>query len=117
MKIKTGLRLLALCSLVIFGVIGHSGCANIIPPTGGPKDTIPPILISAVPHDTTRHCKGNKIVFNFDEYIDGKDIRTNLVVNPVPKIEPITDAKLRTITIKLKDTLEENTTYSLNFYK
>ncbi len=107
----------AFFSLLIVGAIGHSGCANIIPPTGGPKDTIPPILVSAVPHDTTRNFKGNKIVFTFDEYIDGKDIRANLVVSPVPKIEPITDAKLRTITIKLKDTLEQNTTYSLNFYR
>jgi uncharacterized protein (DUF2141 family) len=56
-------------------------------------------------------------VFKFDEYIDAKDIRTELVVNPLPKVEPITDGHLQTITVKLKDTLLPNTTYTLNFYK
>ena len=46
-----------------------------------------------------------------------KDIRTELVVNPVPKIEPIADGHLQTVTVKLKDTLQPNTTYTLNFYK
>jgi len=117
MKIQNGLLYFVFFPLLIIGAIAHSGCANIIPPTGGPKDTIPPILVTVNPHDTSTNFKGNKIVFNFNEYVDGKDIRTELIVSPVPKVEPITDAKLKTITIKLKDTLEPNTTYSLQFYK
>ena len=26
-----------------------TGCANIVPPTGGPKDTLPPVLMTADP--------------------------------------------------------------------
>ena len=44
-----------------------------------------------------------------------KDIRNNLTVNPVPKIPPIVTSHLKTITVELKDTLQPNTTYSLNF--
>src|SRR5579859_1830320 len=102
MKIKTGLFFLILFSLLIVCIVGPTGCANIVAPLGGPKDTIPPRLVSAIPKDSAKHFTGTKIIFNFDEYIDGKDIRTELLVSPVPKIDPIVDTKLRTVTIRIK---------------
>jgi uncharacterized protein (DUF2141 family) len=117
MKLRDALLLFSFLLLLFAGAATPMGCANIIPPTGGPKDTLPPVLLSAAPVEFSRHITGNKIVFKFDEYIDAKDIRTELVVNPVPKVEPITDGHLQTVTVKLKDTLQPNTTYTLNFYK
>lgn len=108
---------LTLGSLLIFGVVCFPGCANIVPPSGGPRDTIPPRLVSALPVDSVKHFAEKKIILNFNEYIDGKDLRTELVVNPVPKVDPIIDAKLKVITIRLKDTPQANTTYSLTFGK
>jgi hypothetical protein len=93
------------------------GCANIVPPTGGPKDTIPPVLVAAVPKDSAKKFTGNKIILTFNEYIDGRDIRNELMVSPVPKIDPIIDAKLRTVTIRIKDTPQASTTYALYFNK
>lgn len=98
-------------------MLGISGCANIIPPTGGLRDSLPPVLIKAAPENNTMHFDGKTIVFNFNEYVDLKDVRQDLVVSPVPKSDPTVEAKLRTVTVKLKDTLEPNTTYSLNFGK
>lgn len=109
--------LFSLFFLLIAGAATHMGCASIIPPTGGPRDTLPPVLLSALPVEFSKHITGNKFVFKFDEYIDAKDIRTELIVNPVPKVEPITDGHLQNVTVKLKDTLLPNTTYTLNFYK
>jgi uncharacterized protein (DUF2141 family) len=117
MKLRDALSLFSFSLLLFAGAAMHMGCANIIPPTGGPKDTLPPVLLTAAPVEFAKHVSGNKIVFKFDEYIDYKDIRTELVVNPVPKIDPITDSHLQTVTVKLKDTLQPNTTYTLNFYK
>lgn len=117
MKIKTGLLCLFLFALTIVCILGPTGCANIVAPLGGPKDTIPPRLVSAVPKDSAKEFKGNKIIFNFDEYIDSKDIRTELLVSPLPKVEPIVDAKLRTVTVRIKDTLQGSTTYALFFGK
>jgi len=111
------LNFLVFFSLVLFGAIGHLGCANIMAPTGGPRDTIPPRLVSALPADSVKRFTGKKIVLNFNEYIEGKDIRTELLVNPVPKTDPIVDTKLRTVTVRIKDTLQDNTTYSLQFGK
>lgn len=103
--------------LIITISVAHieSGCANIIPPGGGPKDTIPPKLISAFPKDSAINVSSNKITLVFDEYVNVKDAQTNLIVSPVPKNFPLVDFKLKNVTIKLKDSLEPNTTYSFNF--
>lgn len=92
-----------------------TGCAQIGSPTGGPKDTTAPILVVANPPQFTTQFKGNKIVFTFNEYIDVKEVQNNLVVSPFPKVMPQVDFKLKTVTVKLKDTLQPNTTYALDF--
>ncbi|WP_076376972.1 Ig-like domain-containing protein [Filimonas lacunae] len=92
----------------------HS-CANIIPPSGGPKDSLPPVLVSAVPRDSALHFNSDKIVITFDEYVTLDNAQQNLIVSPVPKNAPQVSGKLRTITVKLRDSLEANTTYSINF--
>jgi hypothetical protein len=117
MKIKNGVTLFFFFSILITGAMTHSGCANIVPPLGGPRDTIPPKLISAVPADRNLHYNAPKIVFNFNEYIDVKEVRDNLIVSPVQKVDPLVDYKLRTMTVKMKDTLQPNTTYVLDFGK
>jgi len=115
MKCKIPLLLPVLFIISVFNLTIPTGCANIIPPMGGPRDSIPPVLISVTPVDSSRHITPKKIVFNFNEYIDGKDIHDNLIVSPVPKIDPLVDSKLRTVTIEIKDTLQPNTTYSFDF--
>ena len=91
-----------------------SGCAQIVAPTGGPRDTIPPVLVSTNPKVPATHFSGNRITLYFDEYVQIKDIQQNLLVSPSPKFNPYIDSKLRTVTIRLRDTLEPNTTYTIN---
>ncbi len=116
MKINNGLLFFLLFCMIVAGSFGYSGCANIVPPMGGPKDTLPPRLVSVNPPAYSRHVNKNMITFNFDEYIDPKDVSSELIVSPLPKSTPITYAHLRLMTVKLKDTLQPNTTYSLNFH-
>jgi hypothetical protein len=92
-----------------------TGCANIVPPTGGPRDSLPPVLLIADPKMKALHVNGNKIILTFDEYIDLKEIRNNLIVSPVPKVMPTVTSHLKVITIEMRDTLQPNTTYALNF--
>jgi hypothetical protein len=101
--------------ILTISVLTGPGCANIIPPQGGPRDSLPPVLLKATPGDSTRNFTGNKITFTFDEFIELQDIQGNINVSPSPKINPAVDYKLNTITVKLKDSLESNTTYSINF--
>ncbi|MBK8496527.1 MAG: Ig-like domain-containing protein [Chitinophagaceae bacterium] len=44
-----------------------------------------------------------------------EDPQTNLLISPFPKKTPAVDFKLKTVTVKLKDSLLPNTTYSINF--
>jgi hypothetical protein len=74
-------------------------------------------LVSALPRDTATNIdvKTKQFVLTFSEYVEVKDAQTNLIVSPVPKNLPMVDYKLRNVTIKLKDSLERNTTYSFDF--
>ena len=108
-------RYISVLTLIIYIANIQTGCANIIPPTGGPKDTIPPRLVAALPKDSATNVNTTKISLIFDEFVEVKDVQSNLIVSPVPKNQPFVDYKLRNVTIKLRDSLEPNTTYSLNF--
>ena len=72
-----------LCSLFIaLKLLVLTGCAGIVPPTGGPKDTIPPRLVMALPADSATNVKIPKFVLTFDEYIDMTDPVQNVLISP-----------------------------------
>jgi len=91
------------------------GCANIVPPQGGSRDTLPPVLIHVTPGDSSTRFSSKKIDFYFDEYIDVQDPQTQLLVSPYPTISPTVDARLRDLSVRLKDSLLPNTTYTIDF--
>src|SRR5690242_11362309 len=93
----------------------QSGCANQIPPTGGPRDSLPPVLLHVAPGDSTLGFTGKKVVLNFNEYVQLDNAQKNVLINPTPKNMPTIEQKLRTISVTLRDTLEENTTYTIDF--
>ena len=108
-----------LCFLIILSVLKIavlSGCANIIPPTGGDRDSLPPHLVKVTPPDSSTNFSKKTITFTFDEYItEPQDFFKNLIVSPTYVKAPVYEVKLRTLTINIKDTLEPNTTYYYNF--
>lgn len=103
--------------LILAAFAGSPGCANIIPPEGGPRDSLAPRAIAVRPADSTRNFNERRITFNFDEYVEVQNAQQNLVVSPLPKNMPIVEAKLKTVTVRIRDTLEPNTTYAFNFTK
>ena len=115
MKIYNSIIILAAAAFCYFLTFLISGCAQIGMPTGGPRDSIPPVLLNANPPNRTIHFEGNKIVLTFDEYVQLKDVQKNLLVAPEPKITPNVTSKLKTVSIKIRDTLQPNTTYSFQF--
>ncbi|HEY5408822.1 MAG TPA: Ig-like domain-containing domain [Ginsengibacter sp.] len=98
------------CAVYAVSILGSS-CAQIGAPTGGPRDSIPPKLLNANPPNGTTNFKGNRITLTYDEYVQIQKLQENLLVSPTPKITPNIDYKLKTVTIKIRDTLEPNTTY------
>jgi len=97
-------------------LLGLVRCGQPLPPVGGAKDTLAPVLVKAMPKDSMLNFQGNKIVLEFDEYIQlDNNLQDKLVFSPVPKIQPQLEARLKEITIRLKDTLQANTTYAIDF--
>ncbi len=104
--------------LVLIVASAFFDCARRGTPTGGSKDTIPPVLIKAIPANETVNFKEKQIKIYFDEYIKLKDVSQKLVISPPQKNDPIltpVGTASKFITIKILDTLDANTTYSFNF--
>ncbi len=71
--------------------------------------------MSALPDYKSTNFKSNKIILTFDEYVSLDNPFEKVTFSPIPKYNPIVESKLKTVTIKIKDTLEENTTFFIDF--
>ena len=104
------------CFLLIL-VLSVIGCAKRGTITGGSKDTLAPVLRNSLPKNGSVNFTGKEIKLYFNEYVKLKNVGKQLVVSPPmkrpPEILPNNASKI--ITIKLRDTLQPNTTYSFNF--
>ncbi len=109
------LSIVPLLLLALAALFTGPGCANIIPPSGGPRDSLPPVLVNATPADSTINFRASRITLQFDEYIDLQEVMNNLLFTPIFETNPVVEARLRTVSIRLRDTLEPNTTYTFNF--
>ena len=102
--------------LAVVETLVHTSCANIIPPSGGLRDSLPPVLLKATPVDSALNFKAKKITLLFNEYVQlDNTIQTDLIVSPNPNQSPYVSSHLQTVTINLKDTLKPNTTYAIDF--
>lgn len=90
-------------------------CAKIGTVTGGPKDTIPPVVLHSEPPFKATGIHPKKIVITFNEFLELKNIQQELLVSPPLHKQPEVKLKGKKIEIVLEDTLRENTTYALNF--
>lgn len=92
-----------------------ASCARMGQPDGGWYDDRPPQIIATTPSDNGTKVTDKKVVIYFDEYIKVEDATTNVVVSP-PQLEmPEIKGAGKKIVVELKDTLKENTTYTIDF--
>jgi uncharacterized protein (DUF2141 family) len=104
-----------LAFLILAEISGLSGCASIVPPSGGARDSLPPLLMTVNPPDSSKNFAGKRINFVFNEFVQIDNPQENLLITPTPKINPNVEARLRTVSVVIRDTLEPNTTYTFNF--
>lgn len=114
-----GSFLLPALAVVVIGLFmvstGGAGCANIAPPTGGPRDSLPPVITKLDPRDSGRLFNEKRFVITFNEFVQIDEVQKNLIVSPTPKVNPVVTVKLKSVIVAIKDTLEPNTTYSFDF--
>ncbi|MBR2858700.1 MAG: Ig-like domain-containing protein [Alistipes sp.] len=100
--------------LLLFGGAFFSRCANIMTPDGGPKDTLPPVIVKIEPGNFATNFKEKKIYIEFNEFVQIKDQNKEMFVSPAMKKLPLLTTRGRGIVITIRDTLKENTTYAID---
>jgi hypothetical protein len=114
-NIKVLKRIFVAIGSVVFLLLLFPRCAKVVSPTGGPKDTLPPVLINSIPKINSTNFNGDKIVLEFDEYIKPKELQQKLLVSPPLKNRPIPQLKGKKLVLELLDTLKPNATYTFYF--
>lgn len=103
-------------ALMLGAMIFPWGCANTTtPPSGGPKDTIPPTLRGVAPLPGSIRVPVHKPVirFTFDEYVKIKDAN-NIFLSPPLEKKPKAVIKGKSVEVTFESDLDTNTTYTLD---
>ena len=106
-------------SLYIMVMILVAGCARRSAPTGGLKDSIPPVLVASNPKMNNVNFSADEIRLTFNEWVELKGLDQQLIISPpIEKnkyeIKPLSGITKK-IFISFLDSLQENTTYTINF--
>lgn len=92
-----------------------AACANIGRPDGGPYDELPPVMLKSIPIQNGTNVNRKKIQLEFDEYIKLENASEKVVISP-PQVKPPTLSTIgKKIVIDLNDSLQPNTTYTIDF--
>ena len=103
-------------SLVLGSVIFSHSCANTTtPPSGGPKDTIPPIIteVYPLPGQTNVPTSKTNLKVEFNEYVVVKDPKSLYLSPPLEKA-PKFKIQGKAVVVYFENDLDSNKTYTLD---
>ena len=100
---------------LIFIILGVCACANIGSPDGGPYDERPPQVLSSSPVNQAVNSDKKKISILFNEYVKIENASDKVIVSPPQEEMPVIRAVGKSVRIELFDTLQPNTTYTVDF--
>lgn len=92
-----------------------AACASMGTPTGGPRDEEPPHFVRSNPAPGATNVRRNHISLEFNELVNVKDAFQNVVVSPTGSSTPRVQSLGRRVEVVFPDTLEPNTTYTIDF--
>ncbi|MCL1973847.1 MAG: Ig-like domain-containing protein, partial [Bacteroidetes bacterium] len=106
--------------ILIFSLFGYlmltPSCANTsAPPSGGRKDTIPPILLRTNPAPNSVLFKGKRIELTFNEYVKLNDATNQIYLSPPQSKRPVAVVKGKSVVVTFSQLLDSATTYNLQF--
>lgn len=93
----------------------YTSCANQGMPTGGPKDSIPPVLIETIPAMQGLNFTGNEVRLTFNEFIIADAVSEELVVSPPLQKRPSVRTRSKSLIVAFNEDLKPDVTYSLDF--
>lgn len=100
-------------------IVVINGCAKRGSPTGGPVDSIPPVLINASPKINSTNFDSKEIRLTFDEFVKLDKVDEQLIISPPLnkssyEVKPL-NGVTKKVFLEFIDSLETETTYSINF--
>ncbi len=104
------LRKYKLISIIL--VIILYSCANIQPPSGGPKDEEPPFITEFYPPDKTLNYNKDFVEIEFSEWVNRNQVVQNVMVSPVSEVSYKWSG--RTLRIIFEKEKRENATYLIS---
>jgi len=99
---------LVLCSTLL-------GCAIVIAPSGGEKDTSPPKVLNSAPANYSTNFTGEEVAIEFDEYIKLNDLYNNFIISPPLPTKPEIVIRGKSVVMKFDAPLPSHTTFNFNF--
>lgn len=90
-------------------------CANQGSPQGGPKDSIPPILVKSIPANKSLNYKDKVFEFEFDEKINADKLTAKLNITPRTENKFKVFTKKNKLILTFEESFADSTTYTLNF--
>ncbi len=101
--------------LVVIVAAVLAACASIGRPEGGPRDKVPPVYVGSNPAPGAVRFDGKRITIEFDENVSVEKASEKVVVSPAQKSMPQISANGKRVTVELRDTMQSNTTYTIDF--
>ncbi|MDA9883886.1 Ig-like domain-containing protein [Flavobacteriaceae bacterium] len=104
---------------IVLSIVVISGCAKRGSPSGGPVDSIPPVLINASPKINSIKFDSKEIRLTFDEFVKLDNVDEQLIISPPInkssyEVKPL-NGVTKKVLLEFIDSLETETTYSINF--
>lgn len=90
-----------------------TSCAVQVPPSGGPPDTTPPVIIESYPANGTLSFKKDYIQFRFSKYMNRASVIENLFISPESAVSYSWSGKA--LEINFNEKLKDDVTYSISF--
>ena len=102
--------------IVILFVLLLASCANRgAGPQGGPRDTIPPVVLEEYPKNGTLLFQEKELTIQFDEYIQLDDVQKNVLISPPQQNPPEVKAVGKKVSVVFQEDLLDSTTYTIDF--
>lgn len=110
-------KLSAILLLGVYCLHGSSCAGTKGSPSGGPKDTLAPVVLALKPDSNAVDfpLEGGEIQIVFDEYVVIKDANKNILLSPPQKKNVKTRIRNKSLIVSFQEPLDSNRTYSLNF--
>ncbi len=119
---RNSFRLLLLAAtLVTAALLASCASGQGIPPAGGPADTTAPAITATDPVDGTVNFSGDRVLVEFDEYVNEEGVARSVIITPIPVRQPEFNwgggffSSRPVLEIEFREPLLPNRTYAVTF--